>query len=62
MPELPGFAPWGNTFEVAFLLRDPGRREGVNEMGEVPVPELDDGKKITQSGVMPTMLARQPKW
>ena len=39
--------------------RDPAWREGVNEMGEVPVLELDDGKKITQSGVILTMLAEQ---
>src|SRR5436190_1390798 len=32
--------------------RDPQWREGVNAMGEVPVLELDDGKKITQSGVI----------
>ena len=39
--------------------RDPAWREGVNEMGEVPMLELDDGKKITQSGVILTMLAEQ---
>ena len=39
--------------------RDPAWREGVNEMGEVPVLELDDGTKITQSGVILTMLAEQ---
>ncbi len=39
--------------------RDPAWRDGVNEMGEVPVLELDDGKKITQSGVILTMLAEQ---
>jgi len=39
--------------------RDPAWREGVNAMGEVPVLELDDGKKITQSGVILTMLAEQ---
>lgn len=39
--------------------RDPAWREGVNEMGEVPVLELDDGKKITQSGAILTMLAEQ---
>ena len=33
--------------------------EGVNAMGEVPVLELDDGRKITQSGVILTMLAEQ---
>jgi glutathione S-transferase len=39
--------------------RDPAWREGVNAMGEVPVLELDDGRKITQSGVILTMLAEQ---
>jgi len=39
--------------------RDAKWREGVNAMGEVPVLELDDGKKITQSGVILTMLAEQ---
>ena len=39
--------------------RDAAWREGVNAMGEVPVLELDDGKKITQSGVILTMLAEQ---
>jgi glutathione S-transferase len=39
--------------------RDPQWREGVNAMGEVPVLELDDGRKITQSGVILTMLAEQ---
>ena len=39
--------------------RDPARREGINEMGEVPVLELDDATKITQSGVILTMLAEQ---
>ncbi|HEY3633697.1 MAG TPA: glutathione S-transferase family protein [Caldimonas sp.] len=34
-------------------------REGVNEMGEVPVLEDEAGKKITQSGVILTMLAEQ---
>ena len=38
---------------------DPSWREGVNEMGEVPVLELEDGRKITQSGVILTMLAEQ---
>jgi glutathione S-transferase len=39
--------------------RDPAWREGVNEMGEVPVLEDDAGRKITQSGVILTMLAAQ---
>jgi len=37
--------------------RDAAWREGVNAMGEVPVLELDNGKKITQSGAILTMLA-----
>jgi len=37
--------------------RDAEWRESVNEMGEVPVLELDSGKKVTQSGVILTMLA-----
>ena len=44
---------------AAGATRDPAWREGVNEMGEVPVLELDDGKKITQSGAILTMLAEQ---
>ena len=43
----------------AGATRDPAWREGVNEMGEVPVLELDDGRKITQSGVILTMLAEE---
>jgi len=39
--------------------RDASWREGVNEMGEVPVLEDESGKKITQSGVILTMLAEQ---
>jgi glutathione S-transferase len=39
--------------------RDATWREGVNAMGEVPVLELDDGRKITQSGAILTMLAEQ---
>jgi glutathione S-transferase len=34
-------------------------REGVNEMGEVPVLEDESGRKTTQSGVLLTMLAEQ---
>ena len=44
---------------AAGVTRDPGWREGVNEMGEVPVLELDDGRRITQSGVIMMMLAEQ---
>ncbi len=39
--------------------RDPAWREGVNEMGEVPVLEDESGRKTTQSGVILTMLAEQ---
>ena len=39
--------------------RDPQWREGVNAMGEVPVLEREDGRKITQSGAILTMLAEQ---
>ena len=44
---------------AAGATRDAAWREGVNAMGEVPVLELDDGRKITQSGVILTMLAEQ---
>ena len=56
--------PW-QPVEMSFAAfaggatRDPAWREGVNEMGEVPVLELDDGTKVTQSGVILTMLAEQ---
>ena len=56
--------PW-EAVPIAFAdfaagaTRDPAWREGVNPMGEVPVLELDDGTKITQSGVILTMLAEQ---
>jgi glutathione S-transferase len=39
--------------------RDATWRESVNEMGEVPVLEDERGEKITQSGVILTMLAEQ---
>lgn len=39
--------------------RNPAWRESVNEMGEVPVLEDESGKKLTQSGVILTMLAEQ---
>ena len=41
------------------VARNASWRESVNEMGEVPVLELDDGKKVTQSGVILTMLAEE---
>ncbi len=45
-------------FFGAGVQRQPGYRDGVNEMGEVPV--LVDGKKtLTQSGVILTYLARK---
>jgi glutathione S-transferase len=44
---------------AAGSTRDPAWREGVNEMGEVPVLEDDSGRKTTQSGVILTMLAEQ---
>jgi hypothetical protein len=43
MYRLHGFCQSSNTFKVAFLLRDPNRRESANEMGEVPV--LEDGPR-----------------
>ena len=42
----------GSTREAAW-------REGVNEMGEVPVLEDDRGRRFSQSGVILTMLAEQ---
>ena len=38
--------------------RDPAWRESVNEMGEAPVLEVD-GKRLTQSGAILTMLSRK---
>lgn len=40
------------------VQRTPDYREGVNEMGEVPVL-VDGDKKLTQSGVILTYLARK---
>ena len=34
-------------------------RESVNEMGEVPVLETEDGRKLSQSGAIMTMLAQR---
>ena len=44
---------------AAGATRDAAWREGVNEMGEVPVLEDESGRKTTQSGVILTMLAEQ---
>ena len=44
---------------AAGATRNPAWREGVNEMGEVPVLEDDAGRLTTQSGVILTMLAEQ---
>ena len=48
---------WVDFFGTA-VQRKPEYREGVNEMGEVPVL-VDGAKKITQSGVILTYLARK---
>ena len=45
-------------FFGAGVQRKPEYREGVNEMGEVPVL-VDGDKKLTQSGVILTYLARK---
>jgi glutathione S-transferase len=45
-------------FFGAGVQRKPDYREGVNEMGEVPVL-IDGKKKLTQSGVILTYLARK---
>jgi glutathione S-transferase len=44
---------------AAGATRSAGWRESVNEMGEVPVLEDDDGRRTTQSGVILTMLAER---
>jgi len=44
---------------AAGTTRSPAWREGVNEMGEVPVLEDADGRRTTQSGVILTMLAER---
>src|SRR6185295_1598796 len=41
------------------VQRTPDYRDGVNEMGEVPVLVEDGKKKLTQSGVILTYLARK---
>ncbi len=47
-------------FFGAGVQRKPDYREGVNEMGEVPVL-VDGTKKLSQSGVILTYLARKSK-
>jgi len=52
--------PW-EPVEVDFFggeSRDPGWREDVNAMGEVPVLEID-GQRLTQSGAILTWLAER---
>jgi glutathione S-transferase len=52
--------PWEPVF-VDYMhgaTRDPAWRETVNEMGEAPVLEAD-GKLLTQSGAILTMLAKK---
>jgi glutathione S-transferase len=44
---------------AAGTTRSAAWREGVNEMGEVPVLEDESGRRTTQSGVILTMLAEQ---
>ena len=39
--------------------RKPEWRGGVNEMGEAPVLELEDGKRLSQSGAILTWLAER---
>lgn len=44
---------------AAGVTRSDAWRGSVNEMGEVPILEDDDGEKITQSGVILMMLAQR---
>ena len=48
---------WVDFFKGA--VRTPEFRGAINEMGEVPVLEIDGKKKLTQSGVILTYLAKQ---
>ena len=52
--------PWEAVF-VDYMAggetRQAGWREGVNEMGEAPVLELEDGRRLSQSGAILTWLA-----
>ena len=49
---------WVDFFK-GFVQRTPEFRGEINEMGEVPVLEIDGKKKLTQSGVILTYLAKQ---
>jgi glutathione S-transferase len=52
--------PWEPVF-VDYMAggrtRQADWRDGVNEMGEAPVLELEDGKRLSQSGAILTWLA-----
>jgi glutathione S-transferase len=48
---------WVDFFK-GFVQRTPEIRTEINEMGEVPVLEIDGKKRLTQSGVILTYLAR----
>jgi glutathione S-transferase len=54
--------PWEPVF-VDYMkggaTRQAGWRESINEMGEAPVLELQDGRRLTQSGAILTWLADQ---
>lgn len=50
-------AQWVDFFNAG-VQRTPEFRDTVNEMGEAPVLVVDGGKKLTQSGVILTYLAR----
>ncbi|MBV9892170.1 MAG: glutathione S-transferase [Rhizobacter sp.] len=51
--------PMGLAEFAGGATRDPVWRDRVNEMGEVPVLEDERGRKLTQSGVILTMLAER---
>jgi glutathione S-transferase len=50
--------PQWMDFFGAGVQRTADYREGINEMGEVPVLEIDGKKRLTQSAVILTYLAR----
>jgi glutathione S-transferase len=54
--------PWEAVF-VDYMqggqTRQPQWRESINEMGEAPVLELEDGRRLTQSGAILTWLAER---